>query len=660
MSSVLDLLKPMAQPSMNGFDLSQKHVYGSAPGRLDAPLFIETMPHDKFQIDIAALMRTMTLNTSAFLRGKVTFDFYFVPYTQLWHPFNQFVDQRLDPHSALQRGTKYAPMFNLYNLFKLIKAVYDKMRTDGWLAMPYYLKDIHGIPWYSNVFNMLDFFGYGNYLHIKNYIESPDFSSDVFESMISNYQHRFCNVFRPAAYQHIWYDYYRNKFFDNYDVEQAAFMSDYVKYFNFDDIMCDTSANSIIGIDYTDVTAVSNMRIYGLFTQRYVQYKQDLIQSVLPSQQFGAVSDISLDFNGSTIIRGTAALSGSTGSDYNRWHTNAGEDIERSVPVNTSMGSNTLYQTTGQHPSVIEHDHELQGTAVVQSAAGFTGHTSFDVIAFKRAEALQKWRQDVMRAGNMVDDNFRSHFGVTPRYESDNNALKLGSFEGMLNVNTVETTAISAESGNNKVGDLGATATCVINGQQINFQCSDFGVIVCLQYFRPESEYSAVMIDRAVTLHEPFDFPMPEFCNLGLNPVTMSDYNFMDANVDEILGYNSQYWWYKQAIDKSHGEFAKYVHRQLVGSPAIDSRVLFKGDSVMWNAPRIIDMIVSNDGGYQRSKASFYVTPQILNDIFGVNYFTLPSSLSEAPVDLVNQLIFNVFFNVKAIRPLTSVGLPNF
>ena len=114
MANVLDILKPLAQPSLNGFDLSQKHVYGSAPARLDTPLFVETMPKDKFQIDLAGLMRTMTLNTPAFLRGKVTYDFYFVPYSQIWHPFNQFIDQRKDAHSTRQRGFKFVPVISLH------------------------------------------------------------------------------------------------------------------------------------------------------------------------------------------------------------------------------------------------------------------------------------------------------------------------------------------------------------------------------------------------------------------------------------------------------------------------------------------------------------------------------------------------------------------
>lgn len=651
MASVLDLLHPMAQPSMNGFDLSQKHVYGSVAGRYDAPLFVETVPADKFQIDIAALMRTMTLNTSAFLRGKVTFDFYFVPFSQIWHPFNQFVDQRLDTHTSLQKGTKYVPVIHLYDLLKLILLVYQNTDSTPGVTVPYYLKDIHNVPWYNNIWNLLDFFGYGNFLYLKDYIEDSDnFDNDDWLALIDKYKGRYVNIFRPAAYQHIWYDYIRNKYFDNYEYEQGAFLPDYVKYFNFDDIQCDTFANSVIPIDTTTVNAAVNLRIFGLFSQRYVQYKQDLIQSVLPSQQFGVVSDVQIDVD-------TKLINFDTG--------------QPSYPIpNNSSAVLSLGDVSSADGNIISDGGELTDvdTELIQirtphthnQAISISGQKgNFDVIALKRAEALQKWRQNVMRAGNMVDDNFRAHFGVTPRYEADNNALKLGSFEGTLNVNTVETTAISSESGNNKVGDLGATATCVINGQKINFKCSDYGVIVCTQYFRPESEYSSTMIDRAVTLHEPFDFFTPEFCNLGLNPIQMLDYNFMDRNPDEILGFASQYWWYKQALDKCHGQFAKFVADSYVSGIG-HARTLFKGSQVMWDAPRIIDMEAYLDGNVVRSKSSFYMNPNILDDVFGVNYFTRNTDEPSVYYSLVNQLIFNVYFDIKAIRPMTTVGLPNF
>lgn len=653
MASVLDLLKPLAQPSMNGFDLSQKHVYSSAPGRFDAPMFVETMPRDKFKVDMSGLMRTMTLNTAAFLRGKVTYDFYFVPYSQIWHPFNQFISQRMDAHSTRQRGFKYVPVINLYHLFLLIGAIhtyYYDSTIGKYNEFPYYLKDVHGVPWIKNIFRMLDYFGYGNYSHLE-YMIRYNMMQD-YETDIELYRDKYVNIFRPAAYQHIWYDYYRNKFYDNYewDTDVYGHVEDFVGFFNFDDIECDTFANSVIPIIPASLSANENLRIYGMFQQRYVQYKQDFLQSALPSQQFGAVSQVTIDVNGSAAVSGSATLDGTTGDDVGRWSMYEGSG---NIPSGKNITSNSANFLNAQGEGSVRHTHVVNGSASITSYASISGNGYFDVISLKRAEALQKWRQNVMRAGNMVDDNFRAHFGATPRYESDNNVYKLKSYETSLSINVVEATAQSSESGNNRVGDLGATATALVNGGPFEYDCRDFGVIVCCQYFRPESEYSSVMIDRANTLYESFDFPTPEFCNIGLSPIELRDYNFNLQSPSTVLGFASQYWWYKTALDKCHGDFAKYQYSDLAQGGNV---YIEKGSMVFWNAPRLLDMVMQRSGELFRSKSSLYVNPSILDDVFAIQYF----NPSELVAKLVDSLIFNTYFDVKVIRPLTVVGLPNF
>ena len=227
-----------------------------------------------------------------------------------------------------------------------------------------------------------------------------------------------------------------------------------------------------------------------------------------------------------------------------------------------------------------------------------------------------------------------------------------------MNVNTVETTAQSSGTGNTKVGNLGSSVLATISGKEIQFSCSDFGVILCMQYFRPESEYSSSMIDRANILYEPFDFFTEEFCNTGLDSINLSDYNANQVSAALLttpLGFASQYWWYKTALDKCHGQFAKYDYFDIEHT----TEAIFKGDSVMWCAPRVLDMITYRDGIKLRSKGSLYVNPNLLNDVFGVKYFN-DDAHDQTFYDNVNQLIFNTFFSIKAIRPMSVVGLPNF
>lgn len=662
MANVLSLLKPTAQPSMNGFDLSQKHVYSSAAGRLDSPLQLETVPRDKFKIDIASLMRTMTFQTAAFLRGKVTFDFYFVPYTQIWHPFNQFVGQRKDVHSANQKGIKFCPVINLRSLFNLAYLIYKTYHETPTSGDGLKFLDVHGYAWCTNLFRMLDFFGYGNYLHLQALMMDSSTTDELWADAVAEYGNKYVNVFRPAAYQHIWYDYYRNKFYDNYEYQENDYMSDYVLSFNFDDIACTSFANSIIPIndDVAHLSDPENLRVIMLFTQRYCQYKQDLFQSALPSTQFGVVSSVEIDVDGFT-----ATFTGNTGNPQY-------EEGQRSTLVDVADGS-----ALASNDILSDSDGDIVGSVggVATDARISTPHkhgltasfvrddstVSFDVLTLKRAEALQKWRQNALRAGNMVDDSFRAHYGATPRYESDNNALKLGSFEGRLNVNSVEATASSGAEVNGQVGDLGATGTSVIQGKPINFECSDFGVIVCVNYFRPESEYSSTMLDKANRLYEPFDFFIPEFQNMGLDTINMVDYSNNLLAQNQVLGYAAQYWWYKQAIDKVHGEFAKYLYK----FDDLSSIAKFVGNTDMWVAPRQLDFFSDRLGGFHRSVSTLYVNPNVLDDVFAIYYDdgVLPGADEDSVhgyEGFTDCVHFNTYFDIKAIRPMSVVGLPNF
>lgn len=588
MSNLFRGLKPKATLSRNGFDLSQKHVFSTRPGQLTPVMCLEVVPRDHIEIDMKGLTRTMTLNTAAFIRGKFNFDFFFVPYTQLWHPFNQFIDQRRDAHSVQQKGFQYCPTLSLKVLLRAMWASardsQERQNSD----------DIFGYPWVQSTLRLLDMLGYGSYYSL---MAKPDVNS--FNQALEQFGDVRINVFRMAAYQHIWYDVYRNKYFDVDDEYRNGVNQfyDYVSFFNFDDIDCRTLAGS-------SLDNVPLYRLYGLFQQRYVQYKKDLLTSVMPSTQFGSVSSISFD----------------------------------SITINNS----SEYDITGENVEIGDYNR-LQSE---NSFDTWSVPSAFDVLQLRKAEVLQKWKQTTLRAGNMVDDNFRGHFGVTPRYESDNNVMYLGSLSSSLQVNPIPNTAESVDF---KTGDLGATGTSVYDGNKIVFDLKengDYGIVMCVCYFTPENDYNSDMLDKANRLYEQFDFFTPEFENIGLEAVERANYDFSlnPSTRNQVLGYAPRYWMYKTAIDKVHGEFR-------------DSDLVVNSLKY-WVAPRweifsgISELKIGN-----RALASFYVNPAQLNNVFSTEIRPDDESVTFLDKD---PFLHNVFFDIKAIRPMSVLGLPQF
>ena len=644
MANLFKALKPHADLGHSVFDLSQKHVFSSKSGMADAVCPIEVVPDDHFQINVGSLHRTMTMNTAAFLRGKFRYDFFFVPYTQIWHNFNQFIDQRKDKHSTRFNDFNFCPVFNVGALLYLGLQSFRKFHWNQANVITLDC-DIYGVPFIFGLVRILDMLGYGNYSPILIPTESINPATgnpwagterdDAFNAAVAytaQFDDKYCNLFRIAAYQHIWYDYYRNKYYDE-QWEFGTLYMDYINTFNFDDIICNVFSNSILSypaLTYNDSDVAwqngQTLRALQLFTPRYVQWKKDLFTSTLPGTQFGSVSsvDFTTSFDSGLTNNGSVISTGALGGTP--------------ILVRDSTGDRLEVGT-----QILRHDHD----------------STFDVLALRRAEALQAWKQNTLRAGNMVDSNFEAHFGVTPHYEGDNNVAFLGSYEAILDVNSVVANADTSGSINGRVGDIAATGTAVLKGQTINYDAKDFGVIMAIASFVPESEYSNNMIDRANRLYEKFDFFTPEYQNIGLETVSGVD---LDANLfsneaNKVLGYAPRYWMYKSAVDKCHGEFAR-VPYQVANQPIQE----IQGTLRAWVAPRKEFLIMSgfDSSGYHvknRTKGTFYCSPYALDNVFGLQNYNDLNSLGRQSTD---SFLNNVYFDIKAVRPMSVLGLPQF
>lgn len=636
-------LKPSPKRGKSGFDLSQKHVFSSKPGELRPVMCLETVPADYFEIDTVGLTRTMTMQTAPFIRGKMHYDFFFVPYSQIWHNFNQFITQRTDKHSSNQKFANFVPSINLG---VLIKALY----VQGNNIM---FADIHSQSWYYGAMILLDMCGYGNFSDLK-YIESLE---DI-DSYLEQYKlkDKYVNIFRLAAYQHIWYDFYRNKYFDEMRDTSDYRLTDYVQAFNFDDLSCQTFADSHVPADsYQDL-----IRVCGLTTLRYRQWKKDIFTSAMPSTQFGPVSSVQLGSSSVDEImehRHYIYQQGDTAEDFawnfqdgGQFDTSDTDVVMRRSPENPTSGYPYSGRGGGLDPSRLNHTHYFEVDAVsdLGNYEGAISLGAFDVLNLRKVEMLQAWRQAALRAGNMTDDSMRAHYGVEPYYEGDENVNYLGSFTAALNVDPVASTSQNGDGANQSLGDLAANGKIVMQGSKIKFKCKDFGVIMCLNSFVPDAEYNSYMMDKANTLFEPFDFFTPEFENIGLEPLPTSEYNLWATNIysdanNDILGYVPRYHQYKTAVDKVHGEFCSksYGHSEDIGHSMSH-----------WVAPRIED-IGRGTGGhtYMRAISTFYISPKVYDTVMAVE---------SDDTQLTDTFVNNVFFDVKAIRPMTVLGLPQF
>lgn len=626
----MDLFKsfhnPTADVNHSVFDLSCRRIFSSKAGQCIPALVLDTVPSDKFRINMQALMRSNTLNTPAFVRGKFNYDFFFVPYTQLWHRFNDFVTQKRDLHTSYFTSidVPYCPSIELRTLLDVLLACYfDEESEIGTFIendLGYYFNYV-GTSAYSDYkrgyirenLRLLNMLGYGNFEYLCDY---QDYSQAAIEIDLiagdgtAGQPKLYINPFRLLAYQHIWYDIYRNKYFDqdSINIDRRQFMY----YFNADDVDCSSLGNSRRWGSSGDYKT----RFIYMTTLHYCQWKKDIYTAVVPSQQFGVVSSV---------------------------------DMLSSIDVG-AYSNDTQYLTLGSSRTKIGYSNvatsgSTQNPLKIQELNP-TVNSSFDVLSLRRAEALQKWKEAALRAGNMNDKNQKAHFGVEPYYYEDNNVHFLGSFDGTFQINPVQSTA--ATSGDNgAVGDLAATGTSVVaNGHEIEFDCRDYGIIMCIERFVPESEYSATGIERSNQRFEPFDYYQPEFSRLGLQAVPLveqSNDSYVYSDKNFVLGYAPRDYDYKQMQDKVYGEFMTYHDGQ---AGFVD------GSFAPWVSPRqetLVSVLQGSPNG--RGIDSFYVHPNVFDNVFKAQ------ANSNAESD---QFVHQCYFDIKAVRPMPVLGLPEF
>ena len=116
--------KPNTNLRKNVFDLSATNKFTLSAGMLVPCLVRELNPGEKVELSLASITRAQPLNTAAFVRMNQYYHAFFIPYKQLWSPWDNFingVDYRQSTR-ALRAGESI-PAFTFKELYtQLFKA----------------------------------------------------------------------------------------------------------------------------------------------------------------------------------------------------------------------------------------------------------------------------------------------------------------------------------------------------------------------------------------------------------------------------------------------------------------------------------------------------------------------------------------------------------
>lgn len=643
--NVMKLLKPSPHRQRNDFDLSHRHVFDANFGELLPATCIETVPGDNITLHVADLLRNIPFVSSPFLRAKQHLDVWFVPYHDLWHQFDAFITQKSEPVSSAFKGSAFLPHCTQYRMWDVL---HDSV-----------VSDIVGRNVKDRSYYLLQLLGYGD---VANHYGAYDATYKV-------------NPFRLAAYNYIWYNEYRQQYYDDgrrvlQSGQNAACL------FNFDDLDCTSSANADFGSQTN-----GGYRLLAMSQMRYRCWKKDLFTGLLPATQFGNVSTLS----GGSVTGLTAAFVG-TQATINALGSNSGDvtipgqfatvDFN-AAEITTEQGAvdpdnpNWVRNLQFSATSVDEHstyDRVLgkvrvqdsrstspfdvvarvdqtdlaPGSVPVSASATYTpqgsvnlnsdtGTLSFDVLSLRKAEAVQIWRENALRAGNHIKDNMLAHYGVASDF-NDHRPTYLGSVSAPLNISDIATTANSGSGINDTVGDIAGKGLSSLSEKVFKFHAKDFGVIMVMLSVLPEAEYDATGIDRMNQLLEAEDFFIPEYENLGLEAVGAINIasGFEGKPVENtVIGYAPRYYGYKTKLDKVFGSF--------IGNGIFRAWSSQRTDVADWYSRTVMP---------STPLQFMYVNPALFDANFNVGIANSP------------QFLCDCYFEVDAVRPMSVTGLP--
>lgn len=618
MANIMSMKSVCNKPTRSGYDLTQKINFTAKAGSLLPVWWQPLVPFDDINVYVSSFVRTQPLNTAAFARMRGYFDFYFVPYRQMWNKFPTAITQMktnllhasgpvLKDNSPL---SDELPYFTAEQVSRYIVSLADSTNQFGFYR-----------AWLVCI--ILEYLGYGDFYAYITESAGGDGKTWDTSPMLSNLKF---SPFPLFAYQKIYADW--NRYTQWERSNPSTFNIDYV-----------SGAPETLQMDFS-VEGFKDS--FNLFDMRYCNWQRDLLHGTIPQAQYGEASIIDVSPTNSkfslTAVGNSGPLTGSI-----RPLTVSAQDGTINYQANSLQVNGT---TSGSAPN-----YTVQGTAgfnnngnLLKFSFGEDGITSasLSILAFRRAEAAQKWKEVALAAEEDYPSQIQAHWGQSVSQAYSDMCIWLGSVNIDLSINEVVNNNITGDN----AADIAGKGTMSGNGGIHYNSKGEYGILMCVFHVLPQLDYITSAPYFGTTLTNVLDFPIPEFDKIGMeqvpvirgmNPVK-GDSGFPVS--DKLyFGYAPQYYNWKICLDRSLGEFRRSLKTWLI---PFDDQQLVAADSVDFpNNPNVEEDSV---------KAGFFkVSPSVLDNLFAV----------KADSDLnTDQFLCSTSFRVNVVRSLDPNGLP--
>lgn len=612
-SDLMSRINKVHRPVRNRFDISTRRLFTSAPGMLLPVYYRELCPGNHISLDLSNFARTVPMRKAAFARMTENYDVFFVP-------FRLIFEGAQDMLAGTPRSRAFAA-----NVPEIVPTLsYTTLNGFNTYLSNQKIKDDVGIPATITTPRLLSALGVGysgvsgtglSYSTDNRSAFSYQSSNNSVPNVIQNGSDpvKFSFSCLPfAAYQKIYQDYFRNKMWEDENTESYML-------------------SNASGKPFDAMAACKT----GLLSMRYSNIDKDRIFGMMPDD--GKIFSQGINFLNTSSVSSVRAAVG------NRTTPNS----------NTSVALEALLQDFASSADTITYHSALEAfkhantdtdNALLQGVVA-----QLNALSMKRMETMQRFAEICALNKDDYKHQMQAHFGVdVPDLNSDY-CTYLGGKSNPINISEVEQTTPGASNVGNALGELGARGVSYGKSGHIDFTAKEHGYLMVIYHLQPHVDFVGAFVDPQLRRYERYDFMIPEFDDLGFEPIRLCDVaNPLSLpknqskvfNPMRILGWLPRYWSYKTDVDQTNQafwtgsangwnnyvvqfDFNKYLKRTGRDNPAYNGSLIDYRFFKMY--PSIVDPLfyVTNDGSEN--------TDQFVNSLMVNAVVDLPLSVDGLP-----------------------------
>lgn len=582
-------------PRRSAFDLSSKVAFSAKSGELLPIKWYFTMPGDKFTLKRQHFTRTQPVNTSAYTRIREYYDWFWVPLHLLWRNAPEVISQM---QSNVQHSNSQTSSLTLGNYLPAI----SNSQLNDVLSRLEARNNYFGFNRADLAYKLMQYLRVGNSnSHASKYFGTSLSFSDALYSQKNRFNLNL-SIFPFLAYKKFCQDYFR------YSQWQSS--SPYL--WNID-YYTGTSQHLFATIPGSGDSYWNGNTMFDL---EYCNWNKDLFMGVLPDSQFGDVASIDTGgLKAQDLAVQARITSSSTSSVY--------------------IGAKT--SSTGSDFAVNPGPNAAQSNPLIVSLPAVAA--SFDVLALRRGEALQRWKEISLNVPQNYRAQIKAHFGVDVGENMSGMSTYVGGDSSSLDISEVVNTNLQS-------GETPSEA--VIAGKGVGssqgsekFEARDWGILMCIYHNVPLLDYVISAPDPQLFVSQNTDLPIPELDSIGMQSIPISMYSNGDNEL--ITGFNSS--------DFTMGYLPRYYNWKTSYDYVLGSFTTTEKEWVAPITPTIWKNMLSTvtSGSSSISFNIFKVNPSVLDSIFQVN--------ADSKWD-TDPFLINCAFDVKVVRNLDYSGMP--